>query len=153
MWSTHANCPSYAEALAQKRDGQRMTVDFLHLLDPDLLASSLKVVDVAYIGGTAEMVDDLERIAKASPRGIIVLTLGKDGSIAFDQDGSYTQEALPVQVVDTTGCGDAFQAGFTANYCQTLDIRAALLAGAEWGRAAAQHYGATPWHRNRVFHA
>jgi sugar/nucleoside kinase (ribokinase family) len=48
VWSTHANCPSYTEALDRKRDGQWMTVDFLHLLDPELLAKSLQVIDVAY---------------------------------------------------------------------------------------------------------
>jgi hypothetical protein len=34
----------------------------------------------------------------------------------------------------------------------TQDIRTALLAGAELGRATARHFGGTPWHRNRVFH-
>jgi fructoselysine 6-kinase len=122
-----------------------MAVDFLHLLDHDLLARSLKVIDVAYIGGTADMAADLARIARASPRGIVVLTLGGEGSIAFVGDRSCAQEALPLEkVVDTTGCGDAFQAGFTATYVRTGDVRAALRAGAEMGRAAARHYGGTP---------
>jgi sugar/nucleoside kinase (ribokinase family) len=153
VWSTHANCPSYAEALERKRDRQTMTVDFLHLLDHDLLAKSLQMIDIAYIGGTPDMAADLAALAQASPRGIIVLTLGAEGNIAFERDGITRQEALPLdRVIDTTGCGDAFQAGFTARYVQTRDVRASLLAGAELGRAAAQHFGGTRWHRDRVFH-
>ena len=147
VWATHANGPSYIDALGHKDERQFMAVDFLHLQDYDLLEKSLSTaVDIAYFGGTADMADDLARVARAHPRGIIVLTLGKEGSIAFQGDHSFVQEALPVeQVVDTTGCGDAFQAGFTASYYNTQDIRASLLAGAKLGRANALHYGATPW--------
>jgi fructoselysine 6-kinase len=153
VWATHADCPSYPEALERKRDAQWMAVDFLHLLDHELLARSLQVVDVAYIGGTQAMADDLAALAQVSPRGIVVLTLGAEGSIAFARDQVIRQKALALdRVVDTTGCGDAFQAGFTAHYLQTRDVRAALLAGAELGRAATRHFGGTRWHRNRVFH-
>jgi fructoselysine 6-kinase len=147
VWTTHANGPSYAEALERKNKQQFMAVDFLHLDDYDLLEKSLSTaVDIAYFGGTAHMADDLARVARTNPHGIIVLTLGADGSIAFQGDSSSTQAALPVErVVDTTGCGDAFQAGFTATYYRTHDIHASLLAGADLGRANALHYGATPW--------
>jgi fructoselysine 6-kinase len=47
-------------------------------------------------------------------------------------DRAYSQKALATgKVVDATGCGDAFQAAFTASYFATKDIRAALWAGAE----------------------
>jgi fructoselysine 6-kinase len=147
VWTTHANGPSYGDALERKNGRQFMAVDFLHLQDYVLLEKSVSTaVDIAYFGGSADMVDDLACIARAHPQGIIVLTLGQEGSIAFQGDKSFTQEALPVEkVVDTTGCGDAFQAGFTATYYRTQDIRASLLAGAELGRETALHYGATPW--------
>lgn len=146
IWTTHADCPSYGDALARKGDRQLMAVDFLHLTDYDLLKRSLAAVDIAYFGGTADMADDLAHIARANPRSTIVLTLGNAGSIAFQRDDTYTQPALPIaSVTDTTGCGDAFQAGFTASYFETRDIRASLLAGAESGREAAGHYGGTEW--------
>lgn len=147
VWATHANNPSYADALEHKDDRQFMAVDFLHLEDYELLEKSLNAaVDIAYSGGTADMVDDLARAARVHPHSIIVLTLGKEGSIAFYGQETFAQKALPVErVVDTTGCGDAFQAGFTATYYRTRDIRASLLAGAELGRETALHYGATLW--------
>jgi sugar/nucleoside kinase (ribokinase family) len=150
VWTTHANGPSYADALERKNERQFMAVDFLHLQDYTLLERSLSTgVEVAYFGGTVDMVEDLARVARAYPCGVIVLTLGKDGSIAFQGDRSFTQEALPVvKVVDTTGCGDAFQAGFTATYYRMRDLRASLLAGAELGRETALQHGATPWPSN-----
>jgi sugar/nucleoside kinase (ribokinase family) len=45
------------------------------------------------------------------------------------------------KVVDTTGCGDAFQAKFTAEYYVSGDIAAALLCGAVSGRNTAAQIG------------
>jgi fructoselysine 6-kinase len=145
VWATHANGPNYLSALARKKSAQFMAVDFLHLKDYELLQDSLRVVDIAYFGGTPEMADDLAAIAKAN-RGVIVLTLGARGSMAFEGGRVYSQKALTTgKVVDTTGCGDAFQAAFTASYFATRDIRASLLAGAELGHAAAMSFGGVPW--------
>lgn len=144
-WSTHANGPNYPGALERKKPGQFMSVDFLHLRDYELLEKSLRVAEIAYFGGTPDMADDLAAIARAN-RGLIVLTLGAGGSMAFAGGRTYTQQALTTgKVVDTTGCGDAFQAAFTATYFATKDIRASLLAGAELGHAAAMSFGGVPW--------
>jgi sugar/nucleoside kinase (ribokinase family) len=145
VWSTHANSPCYLSALERKNSTQFMSVDFLHLRDYELLRKSLRVIDIAYFGGTTDMINDLAQIAKDNS-GIIVLTLGAEGSIAFEGDRSYTQKALTTdKVIDATGCGDAFQAAFTASYFNTKDIRASLLAGAELGNEAAMSFGGIPW--------
>lgn len=44
--------------------------------------------------------------------GAVVLTTGAAGGVLVDADGSHAFPALPVPVVDTTGCGDAFSAGY-----------------------------------------
>ena len=55
----------------------------------------------------------------------------------------YKQKALPVaRVVDTTGCGDAFQAGFTSARIGGTDVSGSLSAGAEAGWQACQNVGA-----------
>lgn len=129
-----------------KSDKQMLSVDFLHLRDYDLLKKSLTVADIVFFGGTCDMVEELAPIAQKTPGKIIVLTLGADGSMAFLGRETFTQAALPLEkVVDTAGCGDAFQAGFTANYYQNQDIEQALSAGAKLGRKAAMSYGGTPW--------
>jgi sugar/nucleoside kinase (ribokinase family) len=44
--------------------------------------------------------------------GCVAATCGADGVLIVDAAGATRVPALPVDVVDTTGCGDAFSAGF-----------------------------------------
>ncbi len=141
VWCTHANSPDFGEALRRIRPGQHMAVDFLHRLQPDVLAACAGVADICYIGGSPDMIEPLAEIAAGRP-GLIVLTLGAGGSIAFLGRDRHVQPALPLaRVVDTTGCGDAFQAACTATWLETGDLAAALCAGAEHGRKAASRRG------------
>lgn len=141
IWATHANGINYDEALARKTTEHFLAVDFLHFNTYELLDKSLNIADIAYFGGTPDMADALLEISQ-SHSGLIVLTLGAGGSIAFQRGKAWRQAALPLDpVVDCTGCGDAFQAGFTAHYFQHRDIPAALFAGATLGREAASHFG------------
>lgn len=146
VWSTHANGRNYAEALKRKSSKHFLAVDFLNFDTYELLIAGKDAIDIAYFGGTSEQLADLIRMSKDF-KGIIVLTLGAKGSVAICNGETIVQEALPVQrVVDTTGCGDAFQSGFTAEYVLTRDIKASLLRGSESGRAAAGQFGGVPWH-------
>ena len=45
-------------------------------------------------------------------RGVVVVTRGMDGAVAFDGDNLVDQPGLPVEVLDPVGAGDAFVAGF-----------------------------------------
>lgn len=59
--------------------------------------------------------DDLEAACRAlRDRGIgcVAATRGGDGALLVDADGATAVPATAVEVVDTTGCGDAFSAGF-----------------------------------------
>lgn len=142
VWSTHVNCPEFETALDRKRNHHFIAVDFLHFECTDHYLNYLDKVDIAYFGGTPEMAPTLAQVAK-SRKTLIVLTLGSEGSLAFHGNQQYQQKALPVEkVVDTTGCGDAFQSAFTASYLKNHDISLALLAGAESGRKTTQHLGA-----------
>ena len=44
--------------------------------------------------------------------GCVAATRGADGALVVDGDGARAVPAFAVDVVDTTGCGDAFSAGF-----------------------------------------
>jgi sugar/nucleoside kinase (ribokinase family) len=44
--------------------------------------------------------------------GCVAATCGGEGAVVVDRDGEERVPAMPVEVVDTTGCGDAFSAGF-----------------------------------------
>jgi sugar/nucleoside kinase (ribokinase family) len=56
-----------------------------------------------------------------------VFTLGGDGAFYAHRDGTrLASAAYDVQVVDTTGCGDAFDAGFIAALHHKLDVETSL---------------------------
>jgi sugar/nucleoside kinase (ribokinase family) len=44
--------------------------------------------------------------------GCVAATRGGDGALIVDDDGEHVVPAFAIDVVDTTGCGDAFSAGF-----------------------------------------
>ncbi len=143
VWATHASCPNFDMARSKKRNNF-LCVDYLDLPDFELIASTIDRVDIAYVGGTIDMIDGLFELSTRT-KTLIVLTLGSKGSIAFFKGKQYEQNALPSTVVDTTGCGDAFQAGFTHCYFMTKDIAQSLQKAAELGYAATTHYGGVEW--------
>jgi sugar/nucleoside kinase (ribokinase family) len=44
--------------------------------------------------------------------GCVAATRGAEGAVVVDADGDESVPAFPIEVVDTTGCGDSFSAGF-----------------------------------------
>ena len=56
-----------------------------------------------------------------------VFTLGGDGAFYAHKDGTrLTSPAYDIKVVDTTGCGDAFDAGFIAALHHKMDVETSL---------------------------
>lgn len=103
---------------------------------------ALKKVDLAFISGDEATVPKMRPIA-AAVDGLIVVTLGAAGSMAFTDVGEVWQTAVSVpNPVDSTGCGDAFQAAFAVNYFRDGDVANALQKGAAQAAAVLQHYGA-----------
>ena len=69
--------------------------------------------DEQVLGLTGE--DDLATGCRSLIRrgvGCVVATRGAEGVLIVDEEGSEPVPAFEVDVVDTTGCGDAFSAGF-----------------------------------------
>ncbi|MBB6546739.1 carbohydrate kinase family protein [Nonomuraea rubra] len=79
---------------------------------------------------------DVESAARAlladGPRGVLV-TLGAAGSLVVTEAGAEHVPAIKTDVSDTTGCGDAYCAGFLTGLLHGQDVPAA----ARWGTAAA----------------
>jgi sulfofructose kinase len=62
-------------------------------------------------------------LLSAGPR-IVAITDGVRGSWIFSRDGlRFHQRAFPVDVVDTTGCGDCYHGAFVAGLSRGLDLR------------------------------
>lgn len=102
----------------------------------------IESIDLAFLSGDEQTIEQMRPIAKRV-EGLIVVTLGSGGSCAMQQEKMWRQTAVSVpKVVDTTGCGDGFQAAFTVNYFRHGDIEQALEAGANHASKIINHYGA-----------
>jgi sugar/nucleoside kinase (ribokinase family) len=73
--------------------------------------------------------------------GCVAATCGADGVLIVDADGSERVPAFEVDVVDTTGCGDAFSAGFLRGLALGEDRRDAAVLGCATAALVAQGLG------------
>ena len=55
-----------------------------------------------------------------------VLTMGEKGSLYMNKDNKIITPAYDIKVVDTTGCGDAFDAGMITALAKDMDLEASL---------------------------
>jgi fructoselysine 6-kinase len=95
--------------------------------------------------GEAAVIDELEELARRQER-LFVVTLGAQGSLALGGERRLACPAVEVpRVVDTTGAGDTFAAGFLVEYCASGNPARSLARGAEEAAAAVQRVGAFPW--------
>jgi sugar/nucleoside kinase (ribokinase family) len=112
-----------AQILSRAREGGAVTsADILAPGDPGLLdwiapafpeLDYLLPNDEQVLGFTGET--DLAAGCKALVErgvGCVAATCGADGVLLVDADGAEQVPAFEIEVVDTTGCGDAFSAGF-----------------------------------------
>ncbi|KAF5083952.1 carbohydrate kinase family protein [Methanobacterium aggregans] len=60
---------------------------------------------------------------------LVVLTRGKDGAVAYTDEGSIKVSTNEVESIDTTGAGDAFAAGFISSLIKKQDIEECLKKG------------------------
>jgi sugar/nucleoside kinase (ribokinase family) len=80
----------------------------------------------------------------ASDIPLAVLTQSEKGSMILQNGAMVEVAAVPVSVVDTTGAGDAYAAGFLAAYTQGSGLEAAGVLGAKAAALAISRIGARP---------
>jgi sugar/nucleoside kinase (ribokinase family) len=76
--------------------------------------------------------DDIEagaRVLLDRGVGCVAATAGAQGAVVVSADGVERVPAFPVEVVDTTGCGDAFSAGFLRGRSLDRSLREAAVLG------------------------
>lgn len=75
----------------------------------------------------------------------VAIKCGAKGSIGKIRGGkAISISALPAKVVDTTGAGDAFAAGFISNWLNSADLESSLKAGAALAAQCVANIGARP---------
>ena len=75
----------------------------------------------------------------------LVVTRGPAGAIVIEDGQHVAINAAPVtKIVDTTGAGDLFAAGFLAARCRSHPLQRCLEAGAQAAAEVISHFGARP---------
>jgi sugar/nucleoside kinase (ribokinase family) len=132
------------QLLAHARSiGATTSLDILAPGDPDMLAwiadalphtDYLLPNDEQVLGftGASSLADGARALVDAGA-GCVAVTQGSKGALVVTADETIEVPAYVVDVVDTTGCGDAFSAGFLRGLSLGRDLRGA----AELGCAAA----------------
>jgi sugar/nucleoside kinase (ribokinase family) len=122
----------------------RHRADLLNLLEERridiLFANEAEILQLAGI-------DDIEpAVAQVSSQvQTLIVTRGESGALAARGSERAQVRAEPIsKLVDTTGAGDLFAAGFLAGEARGLGLEPSLRLGAICAAEVIQHYGARP---------
>jgi sugar/nucleoside kinase (ribokinase family) len=123
--------PSRAFLEAAKAAGCTTTFDLIATNDETINIVEPLLPFIDYFMPSVEEARDLAGRTDAEDcarffldRGVphVVLTMGGEGSLIATRDAFIKIPALPLHVVDTTGCGDAYDAGFICALNQDWDL-------------------------------
>jgi sugar/nucleoside kinase (ribokinase family) len=154
------NCHSLRTGVAEifkRAKAKGLTTSFNTQYDAsekwDGIDEILPFVDVFLLNQTemqkickTESIEEATRYLVCRGVKIVIVTRGPHGAMAFDSStGVYIEQAckqIP-KVVDTTGAGDAFNAGFLIAWKCTNDLQEGLRWGCALGTSMVQVFGAS----------
>ena len=134
--------PNFREVLEARKAGTfQLAVDFDIERSFAKMEEVLPWVDFFMISGD----DSVLPIAKAWSEkydGLFNVTLAARGSVTYHRGAEYRVSAVPVsEVIDTTGCGDSYHAGFVCSYAKDGNILAAMQEGSRTASETLGHVG------------
>ena len=101
----------------------------------------LPYIDFFMISGEEEILPVFKEYSRKY-ECIFNVTLGEAGSVTYSRGNEFRVSAIPVkEVVDTTGCGDSYHAGFVCSYVKYQDIHKAMEEGSRVAAANLAHFG------------
>ncbi|MCC6929098.1 MAG: hypothetical protein IT359_08930 [Gemmatimonadaceae bacterium] len=101
-------------------------------------------LDILFLSASMDDVEQLLPLSRGR-RSVLVVTHGASGSTALVNGAMTFTSAVRVpaaECIDSTGCGDAYQAAFSVAYAKDRDIPAAMRAGAARAARVIRHLGA-----------
>lgn len=75
---------------------------------------------------------------------VVVLTRGEKGSVVFSDGQQYVIDAVPTKLVDTTGAGDQYAAGFLYGFTNNIPLEKCGKLGALAAAEVISHMGPRP---------
>jgi sugar/nucleoside kinase (ribokinase family) len=147
----------YGEALletvaAAHQAGAIAAMDCQHAaatLETPGLVEALQAVDLflpnageaMHLTGAASPGEAVQALSRVTAR--VVVKQGGEGALACSEAGLVCAPAIPAEVVDTTGAGDCFNAGFLHRYLQGDDLVTCLRYGNICGGLSTTAHGAS----------
>lgn len=90
----------------------------------DIVFAGLEEAELA-VGTALDAKETARCIAAMGPRQVVI-KLGADGALALIEGQLFRQEAIAIEALDTVGAGDAFVAGYLAEFVEGLGPRERL---------------------------
>jgi len=97
------------------RQGSKELIQFV-----DILIVS-KVFSDSLAGPDVSTEDSIHALRDLGPSDVVV-TMGPEGSIGLNDQGTFRQKAFPVQAVDTTGAGDVYHGAYIYGLLQQWEM-------------------------------
>lgn len=118
--------------------------DFIALIEEGLI--DILFSNEGEIRSLTQLDDFDAAVAALAPKvPVLVSTRSEKGAVAVVEGTRYQVPAAPVaQVVDTTGAGDLFAAGFLAGHVAGQPVETCLSMGAAAAAEVISHFGARP---------
>ncbi len=126
----------------QINEGYKSIENILSLTDILFLnkEEAEKILSIKYKVLSIEEI--LKGLQKLGPK-IVVITDGKNGSYTLDERGNFYQQGItPSKVVEKTGAGDAYSAGFLGAILNSKSIQEAMAWGARNAASVISKIGA-----------
>lgn len=130
---------------AIKKTGVRIAFDFATFYDSEIIDIAMPYVDYAFFAWDDEDEEKLKAFMKKMKEkgaGMIIITRGEKGSIAYDGKAFTTFGIIPCHVIDTMGAGDSFIAGFLKGTLQGKILEECMEMGAACSAVTLEYSGA-----------
>ena len=135
-----ASCLSQVIEL-KKTHGFKLAVDFDVYRDFADMERFAPYVDFFMISGSEELLPMFKGLSNKY-NCLFNVSLAENGSVTYFNGQEYRVQAVKVEsIIDTTGCGDSYHAGFVCSYMLENDIKKAMNVGSEIAAETLKHYG------------
>lgn len=122
--------------------GIKVSCDYSNISPPDFIKESAPYVYYGFF--SYDKSDAKEKARQLKDKGFewVIITMGEKGSLAYNGVEYIFQDALPTRVIDTTGAGDSFIAGFLVSILSGYDVPRAMRQGATLASRVCSYRGA-----------
>ena len=128
-----------------KKMGLRTAFDFATQLEGDVVDAAIKYTDYAFFSvedhSTEKIQEFMRKIFLYGPK-LVIVTMGKNGSMVYDGNKFYEFGIISCNVVDTLGAGDSYIAGFLYGVLSGRTIEDSMELGAKNSAETLSYWGA-----------